>query len=261
MLALLTLTIILFTSITIVKVATKILVLTGLSDEVARFQAKSALTGTGYTTSESESLVNHPLRRRVLSFLMTISNVGIISVISTAILSFVNIDTTVEGLSRFAVAITLFSIIIYITQSNFFNKWLNKKLKVYLGKLSNVELVDYANLLHLGDSFGIGEVYVSDNHWFANKTVRELSLPREGLIVLGVQVANGEYLGLPSKDYVITTGDTAILYGRADMLSEISTRTVDIGDTERKEAIEKLAEIRKEEKVREEEIVETREAS
>ncbi|MFG1501190.1 TrkA C-terminal domain-containing protein [Halobacteriovorax sp. XZX-3] len=228
---------------------------------MARFQAKSALTGTGYTTSESESLVNHPLRRRVLSFLMTISNVGIISVISTAILSFVNIDTTVEGLSRFAVAITLFSIIIYITQSNFFNKWLNKKLKAYLGKLSNVELVDYANLLHIGDSFGIGEVYVSDNHWFSNKTVRELSLPREGLIVLGVQVANGEYLGLPSKDYVITTGDTVILYGRADMLSEISTRTVDIGDTERKEAIEKLAEIRKEEKVREEEIVETREAS
>lgn len=58
MLALLTLTIILFTSITVVKVATKILVLTGLSDEVTRFQAKSALTGTGYGKNKSSNIIN-----------------------------------------------------------------------------------------------------------------------------------------------------------------------------------------------------------
>jgi len=33
---------------------------TGLSRESARFQARSALTGGGFTTTESEAVVRHP---------------------------------------------------------------------------------------------------------------------------------------------------------------------------------------------------------
>ena len=37
--------------------------LNGLSAEVATFQAQSAFSGAGFTTSESEAIVSHPLRR------------------------------------------------------------------------------------------------------------------------------------------------------------------------------------------------------
>jgi hypothetical protein len=51
-------------SLLITRVATVALTMTGLSQEAARFQARSAFTGTGFTTKEAEDVVNHPVRRR-----------------------------------------------------------------------------------------------------------------------------------------------------------------------------------------------------
>ncbi len=48
------------------RVATVALTMTGMSLEHARFQARSALTGTGFTTSEAEAVVGHPARRRIV---------------------------------------------------------------------------------------------------------------------------------------------------------------------------------------------------
>lgn len=56
------------------RVATVILVATGMSRAVARFQARSALTGAGFTTSESEAMVNHPVRRRVVMALRALDD-------------------------------------------------------------------------------------------------------------------------------------------------------------------------------------------
>ncbi len=38
---------------------------TGMQRTKACFQVLSAITGTGFTTSEVESIVNHPKRRRI----------------------------------------------------------------------------------------------------------------------------------------------------------------------------------------------------
>jgi len=43
---------------------------TGMERDRARFQALSALTGTGFTTQEAESIVNHPKRRRIATCLI-----------------------------------------------------------------------------------------------------------------------------------------------------------------------------------------------
>ena len=56
--------IVLTLSLLITRLATAALMLTGVSHQLARLQSLSALTGVGFTTSESESIVNHPVRRR-----------------------------------------------------------------------------------------------------------------------------------------------------------------------------------------------------
>ena len=58
----------------VMRIATVVLTLTGLSSESARFQVRSALTGVGFTTREAESVVNHPVRRRVVMMLMLIGS-------------------------------------------------------------------------------------------------------------------------------------------------------------------------------------------
>ena len=61
------------------RIATIILVYTGISEDVARFQSRSAVTGCGFTTGESEQITSHIVRRRVIGNLMLIGNVGIIA--------------------------------------------------------------------------------------------------------------------------------------------------------------------------------------
>ncbi|GAI01774.1 unnamed protein product [marine sediment metagenome] len=56
--------VVIFTNVMIIKVATAALKLTGLDERTASFQALSALTGTGFTTRESELIISQPMRRR-----------------------------------------------------------------------------------------------------------------------------------------------------------------------------------------------------
>jgi len=91
MVPLYSLIIIITVSILVNRMATIALIQTGLSKEVAKFQARSALTGVGFTTSESENNVQQPVRRRILFTLMLIGNAGIISVMASLVLTFINI--------------------------------------------------------------------------------------------------------------------------------------------------------------------------
>lgn len=88
MVAIASLLLIVALSLLVTRVAAVILVATGTAHHVARFQARSAFTGAGFTTSESERVVNHPLRRKVIATLMLLGNVGIVGAAGTAILGF-----------------------------------------------------------------------------------------------------------------------------------------------------------------------------
>lgn len=69
-------------SLLVNRIATVMLTHTGLSRDSARFQSSSALTGVGFTTRESQAVVDHPVRRRILMALMLIGNSGIITVMA-----------------------------------------------------------------------------------------------------------------------------------------------------------------------------------
>jgi hypothetical protein len=81
--------------------------LTRLEKSKARFQALSAFTGTGFTTRESEMIVAHPQRRKIITILMVLGNAGIISVIATLVLSLVSSRGALKP------SVTLFGIILF----------------------------------------------------------------------------------------------------------------------------------------------------
>ncbi len=80
--------VILSLSLLVTRIASVALVHTGLGREAARFQARSAFTGVGFTTAESETIVGHPVRRRIVAMLMLFGNVGIVTAMSSVVLSF-----------------------------------------------------------------------------------------------------------------------------------------------------------------------------
>lgn len=74
-------------SLLVTRIATTALTLTGLSREAARFQARSAFTGTGFTTGEAEKVVRHPVRRQVIAVLMVTRSAGLVTIVISLILS------------------------------------------------------------------------------------------------------------------------------------------------------------------------------
>lgn len=67
MIAILSLLVTLTLSLLVTRVGAMALMLTGMSREMARFQARSAFTGVGFTTQESESITTHPVHEEAVS--------------------------------------------------------------------------------------------------------------------------------------------------------------------------------------------------
>ncbi|HBC16622.1 MAG: hypothetical protein CMH88_16325 [Oceanibulbus sp.] len=89
MTAALTIAVLLALSTTIVRIASVALRHTGVPDHIARFQTVSALSGAGFTTNETEMIVNHPLRRKIITAAIIAGNIGLASVATTLIVAFV----------------------------------------------------------------------------------------------------------------------------------------------------------------------------
>jgi len=78
MVAAVSLLVVVTVSILITRIATIMLTHTGLSQETARFRARSAISGRGCSTAKAERVVRHPLRRRIVLVLTLLRNVGVV---------------------------------------------------------------------------------------------------------------------------------------------------------------------------------------
>lgn len=211
-------------SLLITRVATLALTLTGLSRELARFQARSAFTGVGFTTSESEKVMNHPVRRRILMTLMLAGNAGIVTVVGTLVVAFSQGGGADAWLFRTGVLAGAFVALWFLTWNPWIDRRMSKTIAWALRHLTDVDARDYAALLKLSDNYAVMELSVHAKDWIAEKTLAEAELRREGVVVLGIQRTGGVYIGVPKGDTPVHAGDTVIIYGRSDLLTELDRR-------------------------------------
>lgn len=211
-------------SILIARVATVALTVTGLSREAARFQARSALTSTGFTTSEAENVVDHPVRRRIIMLLMLLGNAGVVTIIATLMLSFVGNQTTNEALLRLAVLLGGLLAVWAVARNERVDRALTQLIARLLRQYTDLDTRDYARLLKLHGPYAVTEMTVGEGDWLASRSLMELGLLDEGIVVLGVQREDGSYLGAPRGDTPIEPGDTLTLYGSGPRLAELDRR-------------------------------------
>lgn len=211
-------------SLLITRIATEALTLTGLSRNSASFQARSAFTGSGFTTQESEAVVQHPVRRRIVMWLMFLGNAGIITVISSLVLTFVDTSSAEDGLFRFLYLLLGIGLLWVITTNRAFNRILTRLVRKALRRWTDLDLRDYASLLHLKGDYQVMEIAVDNDSWLVHKKLKETRLRDEGIAVLGIQRKDKTYLGAPHGDTLVCPGDTLILYGRKTALMELDVR-------------------------------------
>jgi hypothetical protein len=223
-------------SLLITKVGAVALALTGISQEAARFQARSAVSGAGFTTSESERVVDHPARRQVISLLILLGGAGLLSSVATIVLSFAGDNSARTNLARAGVLAAGLVVVWLVTRSQRFDRVLTHVIQRVLCTTTDLEVRDYASLLHVRDGWTITELQVQDEDWVADEQLRQLDLPEEGVLVLGIHRTDGRWIGAPTGETRVRPGDTAVLYGRRDTIAELDQRLRDASGDDRRAA-------------------------
>jgi hypothetical protein len=222
MLALASLLIVIALSFLVVRIGTIALTMTGLSEEVARFQSLSAFSGAGFTTSETESITDEIARRRIAAVLIRAGSVGAVSAIATTILTFVGGGE--ETWLQILILVAGAGGILALARSERLNRWATPAIRRMLKRLAASELHDYAALLHLREDWHVSLVDVDEHGWLAERTLKELNLQAEGVTILGIERHGGDFRGAPSGDTRLVTGDRLIVYGKAGRLNELRRR-------------------------------------
>jgi len=273
MLAIFTLLLVVTLSLLVNRVASVALTFTGMSRDSARFQARSAFTGAGFTTLESEDIVNHPVRRRIIMLLMLLGNAGFVTIIATLLGSFVGVQEDrpfpLEGvtlvltdesghvmpdiratfeaadapsvappfldrifgssrLGRILGRVTLLVIGLAMLWSVAQSKWVDRRLHTLitwaLKTFTRLDIRDFHGLLHFAEGYTVEEIRIEEGHWAVGKTLGQARIGDEGIQVLGIQRADGDYLGSPTGESFFRAGDRLILYACYSALESFRNR-------------------------------------
>ena len=186
-----------------------------------------------------EEIVGHPVRRQIVMLLMLLGNLGVGAVVATLMLSFMKTaESEYWWLKLIVLAVGL--LLLWLAATNrYLERHTNRMISWGLRHWGSFQVRDYVAILQLEGGYAVSELLVEPNDWLAAKTLIELRLPQEGVLVLGIQRAEGTYLGTPTGDMEIHAGDTLILYGLVERIEELDQRRRGKkGDEAHQEAVE-----------------------
>ena len=228
----------------VVRIGTVALVLTGLSRELAHFQALSAFMGVGFTTAESEQVLTHPVRRRIIRLLILLGNAGFVATVSSLIPLFVSgSETGVSFWVKLAWLCCGLVLLWVISASKYIDRQMSYLIGAALKRWTRLDLHDFRGLLQLDAGYAVSETKVEPWAWIAGKNLSEMRLADEGVQVLGIRRLDGEFVGAPTGRTYIRKGDTVIVYGKVEHLAELDQRHADAdGDAAHKTRVRALHE-------------------
>ena len=226
------------TSVLITRIATSALVMTGVSRELANFQARSAYTGVGFTTNEAETVVAHGVRRKIILTLMLLGSAGVAGAIASLVAGFAQAGSLRTAAIRLAVLMVGLGLLWWLTTLDSVERLLRRVIERGLERWTDLHVLDYVQLLGMERGYEVREVKVMEGDWLAYKRLDSLDLPREGVLVLALRRSNGAYLGAPHPHTEIAPGDTIFAYGRPDNLAELEERQAGgVGDKAHENAV------------------------
>ncbi len=202
----------------VARVGMILLMNTGLDRPTAGFQALSAITGTGFTTRASESVVGHELRRRIVMVLMVIGNIGLAGGVASLITIFrrENVEFNVV---RAAALVAIFSVIFWISGRKRIWRKINEWLTNYIEKRPMFRKSTAEELLNFHDNYSVVEIHVQDSDHNVGKPLRDTDFRRRDILVLSIE-RDGNLDPLPNPSSRIQAGDKLICYGNVESIAD-----------------------------------------
>ncbi len=206
-------------SFLIVRAAAIALMMTGMDQKRAKFQALSAFSGTGFTTKEAESVVNHPKRRRIIGVLMITGNAGIVTLIVTTTSSIVTSHGYHIGINILVLLAGIYVIYRIATHKGFIRRW-ESFVEDKLVKSPTFEEESTEDLLHLIEGYGLVRTIVREDSFLVGRSLAAHKLSERGLLVLGIERGKN-WIPIPKAMEKLKEGDKMVVYGRLDVLREV----------------------------------------
>jgi hypothetical protein len=177
---------------------------TGLERSSARFQSLSALSGTGFTTSQAEKVVNHQTRRRIVSFLIILGNTGSVTFIVLMVLALRT------GFFRPIMALVVLGLIVIAVSL------LASRLRL-LNWVTNLATGGgrsgtAVQVWHQGSGYSLVEVRLGQRHALVGRALKQMEADVQ---VLFIERADGVW-AKPTPDDVLRVGDRLLCYGPSE---------------------------------------------
>ncbi len=208
------------------------LMMTGLEKKKARFQALSAFSGTGFTTKEAELVINHPVRRKIMTWLMIMGNAGVATVIVTATSSFATSSGFQLPINVIILILGIFLIYKIMTARKIMKKWENF-IERKLIKSPAFEEASTEDLLHFLEGYGVVKKIISEDSSLVGSSISESGLSEKGALVLGIERGKS-WIPIPKAHERIETDDRLIVYGPNDVLKELAKTPASSGENKKK---------------------------
>ncbi|UYZ01755.1 hypothetical protein OJ967_24140 [Peribacillus frigoritolerans] len=206
----------------VIEISVTLMKLTGLKGTVARFQVISMLTGTGFTTDESKSIIDHPVRRKISMFLIlfgAFSLAVIISSISTLL-------TDDLRLMELSIIIGILLVLIILVKVPFLNNRLSNKMKSEM--YNHYELWEHPieEVLFLEDEDVVMEIDIYEDSEFID--VKAFDVISDGADINILFIESGEVkIRKELYEYKIKLGDNLFLYGNKKEIEETFSKEIE----------------------------------
>ena len=218
-------------SFVIVRIGAIAFQLSGLEWSLAKFQALSCFSGTGFTTKEAELITGHPLRRRIATILIVLGNAGLVTMIATVASALTPQQTLWSRLSESFLPFSLppfiipwinllfIALALYVGYRLATNKNLVTKitgtLRTKIIKRDIFKSVSFEELLTLTGGYGISKIEIASDNPLVGKTLTQSDLRESDIMVLAITRAE-ETIPNPSADTQIQAGDELISFGKLE---------------------------------------------
>ena len=206
----------------VIEISVTLMKLTGLKGTVARFQVISMLTGTGFTTDESKSIIDHPVRRKISMFLIlfgAFSLAVIISSISTLL-------TDDLRLMELSIIIGILLVLTILVKVPFLNNRLSNKMKSEM--YNHYELWEHPieEVLFLEDEDVVMEIDIYEDSEFID--VKAFDVISDGADINILFIESGEVkIRKELYEYKIKLGDNLFLYGNKKEIEETFSKEIE----------------------------------
>lgn len=217
-------------SLVVVRFGSNALILTGMSEQAAKFQAASAFFGVGFTTAEAEMVMRHAVRRRVVLHLIIAGNVGLTSALATLIVTFVQTDSSeMSNWVQFLIVFFGIAGLAFLSNCKVIKAPADKIIVRTLKASGVVRAMDYELLLKVQDGYSVSEVVIYPDHPWCGKILAESRPSDSGVVILNVRHADGGFTGAPDKDFQINEGDELMIYGADESVVRVARKMEDDG--------------------------------